>query len=453
MGAAESKPTDISDATPSTTSTTNKASNTTSTSKTNTRKKITNANVLATGATKSNANSPWGTKYEGLLLDDITKAKFKTLSDLIRHNNMNDIHHITGYLAKVMKVNSPVLLQLSKMYQNMIDTVSKYKPELQTLEDRFKFLADDKHVLEYFVAAVDDKGPAWQSLLTGREGADVVKELATMLSSMRMREAKAMFFQFKYAQISLFQAAFANCMWDIGAIFVDQTLAFHKARETVFKNVYRQLFAITEKYTGQSTLNMDDIDEIRKMQEKAENAKKVLEIREKLEKQRLTSLKDVFELLLKSDEDGGLARDYGKLLPLLRGKGALKGMVIGNDGNPRGFVDNFVPTYWTSINEMKEKIDTLAKSDSNEDKLIAKSKMDQLKRLVDAYKKTATNSGVAELFSSASSKGLGLGTGTPGLTKKTGLGLGTGTPGLTKKTGNNKKKGNKKNGRNKRNRN
>jgi hypothetical protein len=413
MGASESKPTDISNATPSTTSTTNKASN--AAAKSNSRKKITNANVLSTGATKADANSPWGTKYEGLLLDDITKAKFKTLSDLIRHNNMNDIHHITGYLAKVMKVNSPVLLQLSKMYQTMMDNVGKYKPELQTLEDRFKFLADDKHVLEYFVAAVDDKGPAWQTLLTGREGADVVKELATMLNSIRMREAKAMFFQFKYAQISLFQAAFANCMWDIGAIFVDQTLAFHKARETVFKNVYRQLFAITEKYTGQSTLNMDDIEEIRKMQEKAENAKKVLEIREKLEKQRLTSLKDVFELLLKSDEDGGLARDYGKLLPLLRGKGALKGMVLGSDGKPRGYVDNFVPTYWTSINEMKEKAETLAKSDSMEDKMMAKKKLDQLKHLVEAYKKTGTNSGIAELFASS---GTGTGTGTGSLGSK-----------------------------------
>jgi hypothetical protein len=123
------------------------------------------------------------------------------------------------------------------------------------------------------------------------------------------------------------------------------------------------------------------------MQEKVSKAKKLFELREKLEKQRLTSLKDLLEMMIKTDKDGKLASQYSKLLPLT--KGALfSGLALQN--NKPKFISNFRPMYWNLLEDIKKEQEKLKDTvDKAKEELKNSSEADKgkfTKKLQDAEK-------------------------------------------------------------------
>jgi hypothetical protein len=296
---------------------------------------VTNANVLAPSskATSSGSSSGWGDNYEKLLLDPTLKPKFDRLEMLFRRNDMNDINYIAAYIAEVQKKKSPVLIEVSKRYSQMLKDVVQIEPSISTDQDSYKYLADDNNILKFYFTKLQAENQGWKQIFTGNENEDTAKRMTEFMHSMHLHEAKLLFFQFKYAQNMLFQAACSHCTWDIAGLFVDQTLAFHRARESMFKNVFRQIASMTAGYIGMDAINLDDIDEIKKMQGEVDKVKKLYDAREKLEKQRLVSVKDALKMFIVKSDIGN-----GSMLPLLSN---------GEDAQ--------VPAYLSSLNTISEK--------------------------------------------------------------------------------------------------
>jgi hypothetical protein len=190
--------------------------------------------------------------------------------------------------------------------------------------------------------------------------------MAQVVQAVRQREADAHFFRFKYAQGVLFQAAFAYCVADLVGVFVAHMLAFHKSRETVFKNVFKQLFAVTKANTSdQGGLSLNDIDQARNLHDSLVDTQRLFDARQKLEKIQLTSLTELIKTLLQSDSDGQVAREFGSIFPMLRGKGLLSGYAVKEDGSIVT-VRHFMPRQWHPVGDLRNQPQFTATGDERE---------------------------------------------------------------------------------------
>lgn len=253
-------------------------------------------------------------KFSELLLDPIVKRKFDDLYQLIQHNSLNDINHLSRAVAGFQKERLPVLLELSKVYSGMLQDVKKMMPELQSDLDRFLFLGEDANLVKYFYWQSGSGSPSVATVLTGQESPEILRSLQTFVSDLRTRDAKMRYFQFKFSQSMLFQAAFAQTMWVLASAFLQSTQTFHRVRETAFGSVFKQLSELIQKYTGSDDVKLQDVDQLDKLIKKMGDVKHLANVREKLEDKKLTSIKDLLQDLIKMDSE--ISSNPGSLLPV-----------------------------------------------------------------------------------------------------------------------------------------
>lgn len=284
--------------------------------------------------------------YSDLLLDPIVKRKYSDLYQLVQHNSMNDMNHLTRVVAEFQKEKLPVLLQLSKIYSTMLTQVEKMQPELKTETERFQFLGEDANLVKFFYWQSGSGSPSVATMLTGQESPDILRSLQSFVGDLRVRDAKLRYFQFKYAQAMLFQAAFTQTMWVVASAFVQSTQAFHRVRETAFGSVFKQMSSIVQKYTGADDVRLEDVDKLDKLTKKLSDVKKLAEVRDKLESKKLTSIKDLLQDLINMDSE--ITADPSKLLPVP--PGLMSGIEMTPSGThsiqymkPTGYVHNLPP--------------------------------------------------------------------------------------------------------------
>ena len=230
-------------------------------------------------------------KYGKLLLDPVVQRKFGELYELVDKNRLNDINYLVKQVASFNKEQLPVLQALSDTYEKMLEGAVKLDPVgLKDRTDRFVFLSNDQNIMRYFLFTSGDEGVPMASLLTGHETSPTLHSIKDMVDSLKLRNARLLYYQFKFAQASLFQAAFAQSMWTIATVFVDQTAAFHKARETVFQSVLRQMFGIFNKYAGSQIFTDKEVDDLETIKRKMDDTKKLVSVKDKLDKQKMDSL-------------------------------------------------------------------------------------------------------------------------------------------------------------------
>lgn len=314
----------------------------------------------------SDDNGQGKNMYAELLIDPIVKTQFAELHDLLRHNSANDLNYMCRLIAKFQKEKMEVLTIISKLYSDMLKDVVKMDPELKTEEQRFKFLADDQNLLMYFYWVSGSKAPSVTTMLTGQESPEIMKMMAKFVGDLRMRDARSKYYSFKYCQATLFQAAFAFTMWKLAKAFTDTTRLFHRARETVFGSVFKQMQSIVSKYTLDNEVKLDDVDQLQKVARKLMDVKQLAEVREKLDEQKMMSVKDLLVDIMKVDDE--IANDPGRILPLPQGY--LSGVEITDKGLRS--IDRFKPTGFVS--ELPKRKQRRSESDEEYQKYLEESK-------------------------------------------------------------------------------
>ena len=301
-------------------------------------------------------------KYAGMLLDPVIAGMFEKLYQLVQHNYHNDMNYLTTAVAQSRKEDEgtkdkrlPVLVLLSKVYTEMLKDVGNMEKSLPDEDARFLFLGDDENLMKYFywksgsgkvpAAAAAAPAPPPSSVdgadgpaaLTGNESPLMLSGMAAFAADLKGRDARMRYFQFKFAQATLFQAAFTHIMWGLAKTFVETTQAFHKARETAFGSVFKQMMSIVQKYTSADEMSMKDLDDITKIRDKMESISNLTDVRDRLEKEKVTSLKGLLKDLVNLDSVFG-DNDPGRLLP------AAPGLMTGVSITDKGAitVDNFI---------------------------------------------------------------------------------------------------------------
>jgi hypothetical protein len=252
-------------------------------------------------------------KFAELLVEPTVKRRFDDLLKLVKHNNRNDINYLARTVAEFQKEKLPVLLGLSKSYTQMLKQVAQMKPEFKSEVECFNFLSDDQNLMKFLYWQTGSDDPVIQSVLTGQESPNLVSSVKGFMNDLHVRDAKLKYFQFKYAQTALFQAAFVQSMWHLANVFVQSTQAFHRLRETVFGSVFKQMTAIVKKYTGADDISLQDVDELDKLTKKLNSVRDMAEIKDKMENQKMTNIKDLLQDLIKMDSE--IATQPGLLLP------------------------------------------------------------------------------------------------------------------------------------------
>ena len=235
------------------------------------------------------ANKPG--PYGELLVDPVMKKKFDELSQLVQRNHMNDVNYLTHRVAEIAKAKLPILLRLSTIYTEMLQKVPDVRPEITTASDSFKFLADDTNLLAFFMHQVTQDGKSTKDFLTGKESPATAEHLAEMTHAIKLRESRLRFYQFKFAQSTLFHVAFSSAIWDVSQMFVTTTEAFHKTRENAFNSVYNKLMNIINEYVGREQLKPKDIQEMDDIKALVDDTAHLMAVRKSLETSKTTNLK------------------------------------------------------------------------------------------------------------------------------------------------------------------
>jgi hypothetical protein len=273
------------------------------------------------------------------------------LAEITMRNSANDMNYLVRYVQAIGNPEmKPMLVALSKLYMQLLSSVPKVEPILQSEQERFMYLADDKNLLKLFrvmVNATESGG----SNVTHPIGGDMV----AVMRGMRQHEANAMYYHYKYAQGVLFQAAFMHCISQLSGMLMEHVSAAMKSRENVFQSVFKQLLAITKPLASdKDALSMQDLDGIKGIHDSLMDTKKIFAARSKLEKAHMTKLGDAVKGMLLSDVDGQLANEMGNIVPMLQGKGVMSGYVIKADGKGVTPIKNVIPKKWHPISAINK---------------------------------------------------------------------------------------------------
>ncbi len=261
-------------------------------------------------------------KYGKLLLEPAVVKKFDALTELVKKNNDNDLHFLTQVITKIHAEQAPLMQKVAGLYESMLQDVIRVRG--MDRDQAYGYLADNKNMQDFFLrmsggteGRISDedyiKGPSGSP-----SGGPIRLDVDRFIDNLRARDAKTRYYQFKFMQATLFQAAFAHAMWEIAKVFVDSTAAFHKSRENVFHSVMKQMFGIINKYTGGDALTVKDMDDIETIRQQMEETQQMLEVRKLLDQQKTLKLQTVLESMAKIDPEG-FGADYGKLVPTVTG--------------------------------------------------------------------------------------------------------------------------------------
>lgn len=336
-------------------------------------------------------------KFSELLVEPAVKRRFDDLLKLVKHNSMNDINYLARNVASFQKEKLPVLLYVSKMYSQMLQEVRKMNPEFKSEGECFNFLADDHNVLKFFYwQSGSDDDAVIQGVIADNKNTKLEEPIKAFMNSLRGREARLRYYQFKYAQTALFQASFVQSMWLLSNVFVQSTQAFHRLRETVFGSVFKQMSAIVQKYTGADDISLKDVDELDKLTKKLNSVRSLSEIKDKMENQKMTSIKELLQDLIKMDSE--IVENPDMLLPIP--PGVMKGIAIGPSGVQH--VQVFKPTGWNkdavkieipaqksdeSDDDYKKKVERIQKQNKLLSEIVTPDNLSQLEALKDMFTK------------------------------------------------------------------
>jgi hypothetical protein len=261
-------------------------------------------------------------KYGKLLLEPAVVKKFDELRDLVENNAANNMYFLTRLTKRLSPDQAPLMDKVEAMYEGMIQDVIRARGVDR--DTAYGYLTDNRNLYDYFLKVSGSDGrpvqdadyirPAGKKDQGGGVAGPIQLDVDRFIDNLRARDGKMRYYQFKFIQCTLFQAAFAHAMWEIARVFVTSTTAFHKSRENVFHSVMTQMFAIINKYTGGETLTVKEMDDIESVRKQMEDAQKMLEVKQMLDKQKTTSLKSVLDSMVKIDPEG-FGPDYGKLVP------------------------------------------------------------------------------------------------------------------------------------------